>query len=52
MANRNRDDVVVISKDMILERLAEIDAILDIMAEHDEMELTAEREHLFWLLHE
>lgn len=49
LANSN---LVTITRAGILERLAEVDALLDIMAEYDETELMIEREHLVWLLHE
>lgn len=42
--------VVVVSREQMLERLAEIDAILDMMGQHDEMELIAERSEIAWLL--
>lgn len=44
------ENFTVISREQILEKLAEIDALLDIMALHNENELLAEREHLVWLL--
>lgn len=44
------NDVVVISREQILERLAEIDAMLDIMEQNDENELRAEREEIVWVL--
>lgn len=43
-------DVVVISREQVLERLAEVDAILDIMESNNENELRAERSELSWLL--
>lgn len=42
--------VHVISKAQALERLAEVDAILDMMQENDEIALLAERHELAWLL--
>jgi hypothetical protein len=43
-------NIVVISKAQTLERLAEIDAMLDIMESNDEDSLRAERGDLAWLL--
>jgi hypothetical protein len=43
-------EVVVISREQALERLAEIDAILDIMETYNESELRVEREQITWLL--
>lgn len=42
-------EIVSINRTQALERLAELDAILDIMDWHNEDEIRAEREHLAWL---
>lgn len=44
--------VVTISREQLLRRLAEIDAMLDIMQSNDEVTLMAEREEIAWLLND
>lgn len=43
-------EVVPVSRDMLLSRLAEIDAFLHIMETYDVDELYAERSEITWLL--
>ena len=43
-------DVVVLSRAQVLDRLAELDAMLDIMESNDEAEIRAERSELAWVL--
>ncbi len=43
-------DVVVLSRAQVLDRLAELDAMLDIMESNNEAEIRAERSELAWLL--
>ena len=42
--------LVTVTREQLLERLAEVDALLDILAEHDETELMIERDRIAWLL--
>lgn len=46
----SRTKVVHISRAQLLERLAEIDALLDILETHNEDVLRAERSEVAWLL--
>ena len=45
-------DLIPITRAALLERLAEIDALLDILAENDELTLYAEREDILRILGE
>jgi hypothetical protein len=43
--------LVEVTEEALLERLAEIDALLDILHEHNETSLMLERDRITWLLH-